>query len=79
MSKWDEWKNNLGDARPWHLLDPSRQIKDKSIIEKRMDLCNGCEFLTKTTKQCQKCNCFMTAKTRLANADCPIGKWGRED
>ena len=44
-----------------------------------MDLCNGCEFLTKTTKQCEKCGCFMTAKTRLANAECPIGKWGKED
>lgn len=77
MSKWDEWKKNLGESRPWHLLDPDKKIEDRSIIDKRMEKCLGCEFLIKTTKQCQKCGCFMPSKTTLIHAECPIGKWGK--
>jgi len=79
MSKWQEWKNNLGDARPWHLLDPARKIRNQSIIDERMDICNSCPFLSKTTKQCDKCHCFMPLKTTLSIAECPIGKWGKEE
>jgi hypothetical protein len=77
MSKWNEWKKNLGDSRPWHLLDPDRKINNKDIIDKRMQSCLGCEFFLQT-KQCSKCGCFMPLKTLLSNAECPIGKWGKE-
>jgi hypothetical protein len=33
MSKWNDWKKNLGDARPWHLLDPDKKIRDKSSVK----------------------------------------------
>jgi hypothetical protein len=78
MSKWEEWKKNLGDSRPWHLLDPGRIVKDASIIKSRLDLCMSCEFFL-PTKQCSKCLCYMPGKTTLSNAECPIGKWHRED
>lgn len=76
-SKWNEWKKNLGESRPWHLLDPEKKIRSKEIINKRMSLCTSCEFFL-PTKQCSKCLCFMPAKVHLSNADCPIGKWGKE-
>lgn len=79
MNAWTEWKKNLGDSRPWHLLDPDRKIRDESIVKNRMDICNSCEYLIKTTKQCSECGCFMVFKTTLANAECPKGKWTRED
>lgn len=41
----------------------------------RLDTCNSCEFLIAFTGQCKKCGCFMFAKTYLAEAECPIGKW----
>jgi hypothetical protein len=77
LSKWNQWKTNLGDSRPWHLLDPEKKIRSKEIVNKRMSLCIGCEFFL-PTKQCSKCLCFMPAKVHLSNADCPIGKWGKE-
>jgi hypothetical protein len=40
-----------------------------------MDMCRACPELIKVTKQCKKCGCVMTAKTRLEAAKCPIGKW----
>ena len=42
----------------------------------RLDICKSCEYLIHMTGQCKKCGCFMFAKTHLANASCPIGKWG---
>lgn len=76
-SKWNQWKKNLGESRPWHLLDPEKKIRSKEIINNRMLLCTSCEFFL-PTKQCSKCLCFMPAKVHLSNADCPIGKWGKE-
>lgn len=79
MSSWSEWKKSLGDSRPWHLLDPDRVITDQSVIDKRMEICNSCEFLIKATKQCKKCGCLMPMKTKLANAGCPINKWEKHE
>lgn len=75
MSKWSEWKKSQGDARPWHLLDPSKILKDDSIINKRLDICKQCPELIQLTKQCKLCGCFMEMKTKLEIATCPIGKW----
>lgn len=78
MSKWSEWKKSVGEARPWHLLDHNKRIEDHNIVDKRMSICSSCEHIS-ITKQCKLCGCFMPAKTLLANAGCPIGKWNRED
>jgi hypothetical protein len=78
MSKWKEWKESLGDSRPWHLLDPNKHVSDEDLAKKRLNICSGCEFYTKLTTQCQKCGCVMPLKVHLAEAECPIGKWGKE-
>lgn len=39
----------------------------------RFDLCKACEYFSGS--RCAKCNCFMFAKTWLATARCPVGKW----
>jgi hypothetical protein len=43
----------------------------------RLDICMSCEHFISLTSQCKKCGCFMKAKTRLPNAECPVGKWGK--
>lgn len=48
------------------------------IAEKRMAICNQCEFL-KRFNQCDKCGCFMDAKTHFLDSECPINKWGAEN
>lgn len=40
----------------------------------RFSICQGCEFLRENFR-CEKCGCFMKAKTQLAASACPIGKW----
>jgi hypothetical protein len=73
-SKWEEWKKNLGETRPWHVLNSENHI-DQKTADQRMDICKSCPELIQLTKQCKKCGCFMEMKTKLEYAKCPIGKW----
>lgn len=48
---------------------------DEETRNERFNMCISCEHLFKLTNTCKKCGCFMTAKTWLKNASCPIKKW----
>ena len=75
MSKWSEWKEAQGETRPWNLLDPSKYVEDENLSKERYSICKSCPELIKLTKTCKKCGCFMTAKTKIQGATCPLGKW----
>ncbi len=75
MSKWEEWKKAQGEARPWHLFDANKIADDPELTKQRLDICRACPELIKLTTQCKKCGCFMTLKTKLQEAKCPLGKW----
>jgi len=47
--------------------------------EVRFNVCLACPRFFKPTGQCKECGCFMRIKTRLKFAECPIGKWGKEN
>ncbi|MAH50982.1 hypothetical protein CMI37_34515 [Candidatus Pacearchaeota archaeon] len=51
-------------------------LHDQEVIDKRWDICKGCEFLN--DNKCEKCGCYMKVKTRVATARCPVGKWEKE-
>jgi hypothetical protein len=74
LSAWEKYKESLGESRPWHLLDRENYVEDE-VAKERFSICKGCPELIKLTTQCKKCGCFMTAKTKLKMASCPIGKW----
>ena len=42
---------------------------------KRIDICNSCEFLLTLTRNCKKCGCFVDAKATLTKSECPMSKW----
>lgn len=75
MSKWSEWKEALGETRPWDLLDPNKYVEDENLGKERFEICKSCPELIKLTGNCKKCGCFMTAKTKIQGATCPLGKW----
>ena len=75
MSAWKEWKKNLGETRPWDMVNPNTEYADDATANARFDICLKCPELLKITKQCKKCGCLMHLKTKLAKAECPIGKW----
>lgn len=42
---------------------------------RRLMICQQCEFFKEDQKRCNKCGCFMAVKTYLKAERCPIGKW----
>ena len=63
-------------VRPWDLLNKNIERSSEEIKNERMEICRSCPFFIKITTQCSKCGCVMEAKTRLAEASCPVNKWG---
>jgi Family of unknown function (DUF6171) len=47
----------------------------KDEEQRRLNICQSCEFFNAEKSTCRKCGCFMKFKTRLNSADCPAGKW----
>ena len=76
-SKWQQMKNlvNSEGVKPWDFLDPNTEYADKEVANERYSICQECPLFNKTTKTCTECGCFMAAKTKLALAVCPVGKW----
>lgn len=62
-------------VKPWDLFKASQPKTIDGVRENRLEICNSCEYLIQLTNQCTKCGCFMSLKTKLRNAECPIGKW----
>jgi hypothetical protein len=56
----------------------SFQLVDEEELNKRLSICNSCEFI-RTSKlginRCVKCGCATRLKTKLLTENCPIGKW----
>lgn len=67
------------EAKPWDFLDPNTEYVDEATKNARMSVCRSCEFFIKIPGMCKKCGCVMEFKTRLAHAQCPIGKWKKAD
>lgn len=65
----------MGDVTFFDLFDPSEKRSDKDLIEKRLTICNDCEWFNARLVKCKKCGCFMKLKSTLKAASCPIGKW----
>ena len=64
----------MDDVTPFDLINGSPRV-EKDIKDIRMDICKTCDWFRPKTQTCKKCGCFMAAKSMLANAKCPIGKW----
>jgi len=72
------YKKLLGDTRPWDVINPNTKWASDEVAEERYSICKQCPEFIKLTAQCKKCGCIMKVKTKLENAECPIGKWGAQ-
>ena len=60
-------------------------LVDKEVSDERMRICESCENYGMPDaklnwmgdKRCKLCSCYMPAKTTLAIASCPAGKWDK--
>jgi hypothetical protein len=48
---------------------------DEETKNKRMELCNSCDFFDSQYKRCRKCGCFMEHKIKFKDVQCPIKLW----
>jgi hypothetical protein len=44
-------------------------------IKERISICNDCDWFFE--KRCLKCGCFISVKSKLASAKCPLDKWDK--
>lgn len=65
----------MSDVKPWDLFNPNQPRSDEELVEYRLGICKGCEFFKAKSQRCGKCGCFMSLKTLLKKAKCPVGKW----
>lgn len=75
LTPWQRYKQNLGETRPWDIVNPNTDWASEDVAISRFDICKACPELTPITDQCKKCGCFMKIKTKLEKASCPLGKW----
>ena len=67
------WRKQMKPVKPWDLLKKDNWT-DKEVRLKRLEICHACtDYLP--TGQCKHCMCFMSAKTALMDAFCPLRKW----
>jgi hypothetical protein len=61
-------------ARPWDMFNKNLGRVETVIAAERMAICRTCPKLL-ATGNCVECGCFMSQKTKLPNASCPLGHW----
>lgn len=47
----------------------------KEEQQKRLSICEECEFFEKVNGRCKQCGCFMKVKTKFNISECPVQKW----
>jgi hypothetical protein len=75
LTPWEKYKQNMGEVKPWDVLNPKTEWLDDDVSSKRLSICRSCPELIKLTEQCKKCGCFMAIKTKIEKATCPMEKW----
>lgn len=51
------------------------QSVPKEVAEARQKICNACPKRIDITNQCKECGCFLAAKTKIKQEECPLLKW----
>jgi hypothetical protein len=73
-SRWQQYKEKNG-VTPLDMLNPNTKLATQELAQQRLEICKACPELIKLTTQCKKCGCFMSAKTKMEAAKCPLEKW----
>ena len=47
----------------------------RTLKEKRLEICNLCEWFDGKQLRCKACGCYLIAKAAITGSKCPKGKW----
>ena len=50
-------------------------LAEAELAEERLKMCYACPSFRPVARQCDLCCCFLDLKTKLLEAECPMGKW----
>lgn len=50
-------------------------MSSDELARERIKVCEACPHMTRMTRQCNLCGCFLDLKTKLLEATCPEQKW----
>lgn len=64
----------MDSVTPLDLLS-NKNYTSRKIRDARYGVCLTCDNLNSLFRSCNECGCFMSLKTWLKDADCPIGAW----
>lgn len=64
-------------VRPWDLFNKNMNRAPSHVQKERLSICESCPFYRQSLNQCKKCGCIMPQKVKLADATCPVQKWGK--
>jgi hypothetical protein len=60
----------------WYLIYKPYRIKIENEAERKLGICEKCEFFESHFRRCRYCGCFMDIKVKSAKKeDCRIGRW----
>ncbi len=65
------------EVKPWDLFNKNMNRAPSDVQQERLSICQSCPFYRKKVGQCKKCGCIMPQKVKLADATCPVHKWGK--
>lgn len=57
------------------LFDPREPRSEVELQQARLEICKQCPWLNPIGMRCRQCGCFMTLKSTLRQAKCPLEKW----
>lgn len=72
-------KTGIASLKRWILAVLRRQptLVSDEVLAERLETCRPCRFLSKRSRQCRKCTCFVDIKANLSTERCPVKKWKR--
>lgn len=75
MSFLDKLKTRIAEVADAAGERIKESLAPEEVAAKRIEICIACPELIQITKTCKKCGCFMAAKTKIKNVECPLKKW----
>jgi len=64
----------LSIVKGWYLLITDNRAS-RVMYDSRMPTCNTCQNRNKALNTCKLCGCFLPAKTRVIEEECPANYW----
>lgn len=69
----EQAKNLIKDVAQ-HITSGTEKCTEEEI-EKRLSICDTCEYLKRESLRCAACGCHLTVKSKWKSSKCPLSKW----